>query len=131
MHPAGAAYMRTSLASQVPRPFGGALFLMMRSHFGRQLRARGIARHAPDVIADAGRADLDALSAALENRDFVLADRPTLADVSIFGLLGPVMYWPMDTPVALHARSTPNLKMYCDRMRERCFRQKSSSQPRT
>jgi len=27
----------------------------------------------------------------------------------------------METPVAMYARSLPNLKAYCDRMRERCF----------
>ena len=94
---------------------------MMRSHFGRQLYARGIARHTPEVIAEKGRADLDALSAFLGDRLFLLADRPASADTAVFGLLAPVVYWTMATPVAAHARSLPNLVAYCDRMRERCF----------
>jgi glutathione S-transferase len=48
MHPAGAAWMRASIASQMPPVLGPAVFLMLRSHFSRQLHARGIARHPPE-----------------------------------------------------------------------------------
>jgi glutathione S-transferase len=82
---------------------------------------RGIARHEPEIITRKGRADLAALSAFLRDNPFLLTDRPTSADTAIFGLLAPTVYWPMETPVAMYARSLPNLKAYCDRMRERCF----------
>ncbi len=121
MHPAGAASMRASLASQMPPVLGPALFLMLRSHFARQLHARGIGRHPPDIIAAKGRADLDALAAFLGDRPFLLTERPTSADAAVFGLLAPMVYWPMATPVASHAKSLPNIAAYCDRMRERCF----------
>jgi glutathione S-transferase len=105
----------------VPPVFGPLVFRTMRSHFGRQLYARGIARHAPEVIAGKGRADLDALSAFLGDRPFLLADRPTSADCAVFGLLAPMLYWSFVTPVSTHARSLSNLAAYCDRMRARCF----------
>jgi glutathione S-transferase len=126
-HPAGAAWMQASLASQMPPVVGRLLFPLMRSHFGRQLYARGIARHAPEIIAQKGRADLDALSAFLSDRPFLLADRPTTADTAVFGLLAPVVSWTMDTPVAAYARSVPNLVAYCRRMQERCFGNKETA----
>jgi glutathione S-transferase len=126
LHPAGAAWMRASLASQMPPVLGPAVFLVLRSHFNRQLHARGVARHAPDVIADKGRADLDALAAFLGERPFLLTDRPTSADAAVFGLLAPMVYWPMQTPVALHAKSLPNVAAYCERMRQRCFGEAST-----
>lgn len=120
-HPAGAAWLRASLGSQVPALLAPPVFFMMRSQFGKQLYARGIARHTPDVIAEKGRADLDALEVFLTDKPFLVADQPSTADTAIFGLVAPVVYWPMETPVAAHARSLVRVKAYCDRMRERCF----------
>jgi glutathione S-transferase len=127
-HPAGAAWMRSSLASQLPPVLGSLAFPVMRAQFGRQLYARGIARHSPEIIARKGRADVDAFAAFLGDRPFLLTDRPTSADAAVFGLLAPMVYWPMETPVATYARSRSNVAAYCDRMRERCFTKASSDQ---
>jgi glutathione S-transferase len=119
LHPAGAAWMRDSIRSQVPSVVAGPLFLLMKHQFRKQLYARGLARHAPEVIAQKGRADLDAFAAFLSDRPFLLTDRPTSADTAVFGLVAPMVYWPMETPVAMYARSLPNVRAYCDRMRDR------------
>src|SRR5215203_1068368 len=113
--------MRASFASQVPAVLAKPVFFVMQRQFGKQLYARGIARHDPDVIIRKGRADLDALALFVADKPFLLTDRPTSADTAVFGLLAPMVYWPMETPVATYARSLPNLKAYCDRMRDRCF----------
>jgi glutathione S-transferase len=94
---------------------------MLRSQFGKQLYARGIARHAPDVIEAKGRADIDALAAFLGDRTFLVAEHPTSADTAVFGLLAPIVCWPMRTPVAVYARTVPTIAAYCEQMRERCF----------
>src|SRR5688572_13277396 len=113
-HPAGAAYMRKSLGSKMPPVIGPMLFPVLRSHFRRQLYARGIARHALEVIEAKGRADVDALADFLGNRLFLLAERPTMVDMAVFGLLAPMAYWPMQTPVASHVKSVRNIVAYCD-----------------
>jgi hypothetical protein len=58
-HPAGAAYMRTSLLSKMPPMLGPLLFSMLRSRLRTQLYGRGLARHTPDIIEAKGRADVD------------------------------------------------------------------------
>lgn len=121
IHPAGATYMREFFGRVAPGPVAPLLFSMVRRQFRKQLHARGIARHDPEVIAAKGQADLDALAGFLQDRSFLVADRPTTADTAIFGLVAPMVYWPMETPVAAHARSTATIQAYCDRMRERCF----------
>jgi glutathione S-transferase len=121
VHPAGAAYMRARLASKMPPLIGPIIFSMLQSHFRRQLYARGIARHTPNLIEAKGRADVDALAAFLGDRPFLVADRPTSADIAVFGLLAPGVRWPMQTPVASYARSLPTICAYCERMRQRCF----------
>jgi glutathione S-transferase len=120
-HPAGAEYMRASLQSKLPPLIGPVVFAMLSSHLRKQLHARGVARHTADLIEAKGRADVDALAAFLGDRPFLLAERPTTADAAVFGLVAPMVYWPMATPVASYAKSVPKVVAYCDRMRERCF----------
>jgi glutathione S-transferase len=121
IHPAGAAFMRARILSQLPPVVAPVVYQMLRSHFRKQLEARGIGRHAPNVIEVMGRADLEHLAAFLKDRPFLIDDRPRLADTAVFGLLAPIVSWPMATPVATYARSLPVITGYCDRMRERCF----------
>jgi glutathione S-transferase len=120
-HPAGAAYMREALVSQMPPVIGPLIFSMLSSKLRKQLYARGLARHTPDIIAAKGRDDVDALAAFLGDRPFLLADQPSTADTAVFGQIAPLVYWQMPTPVASHAKSLSNVVAYCDRMRERCF----------
>jgi hypothetical protein len=51
VHPAGVAWMRSSLSSQVPAVLAQPVSFLMRQQLGKQLCARDIARHAPKVIA--------------------------------------------------------------------------------
>jgi glutathione S-transferase len=129
-HPAGAAYMRSSMVARMPPGAGALVFHMLRSHLRKQLSARGIGRHTPNVIEAKGRADVDALAAFLGERKYLLAEQPTIADCAVFGLLAPMIHWPMATPVASHAKSIAAITAYCERMNERCFaRQRMTNAP--
>jgi glutathione S-transferase len=130
IHPAGAAHMKAGTEAKMPAVVGTLVFNMMRSHFRKQLHARGLARHSPDIIKAKGCADVDALAAFLGNRDYLVADRPTSFDAAVFGLLAPLVYWPMNTPVAQHARSVPSVKAYVDHIKQQCFGNKESPAPR-
>ncbi len=121
VHPAGAGFMRAGAEKAMPPVVGSLVFMMMQRQMRHQLYARGIARHTPEVIERKGRADIDALSAFLGDRPFLLTDRPVTADTAVFGLLAPMVYWPMATPVAQYARTVANIKAYCERMKGRCF----------
>jgi len=121
VHPAGAAYMKARLEAKMPPVIGTLAFNMMRSHMRKQLHARGLARHSPHIVEEKGCADVDALAAFLEGRLYLVADRATSFDAAVFGLLAPMVYWPMQTPVAQHVRSVPSIKAYVDLMKQRCF----------
>jgi glutathione S-transferase len=121
-HPAGAAYMRERMRSAMPPVIGPFVFSMLRSQLRKQLYARGLARHTRDIIEAKGRADIDALAAFLDDKPFLLGQQLSTADAAVFGLLAPVVYWPMQTPVASYAKSLEAIVSYCDRMNERCFR---------
>jgi glutathione S-transferase len=126
VHPAGAAFMRSGMVAKMPPVLGSVVFTMMQRGMARQLHARGIARHSPDVIEAKGRHDVDALSAFLGDRLFLVGDRPCVADASIFGQLAPMLVWPMETPVAQYVRTVANLVAYCERMRTLCFPAKAA-----
>jgi len=121
VHPAGARHMHSETVKSMPPVLGRVVFGMMQRQMSRQLYARGIARHTPEVIERKGRADIDAFATILGEKPFLLADRPVTADAAVFGQLAPMVYWPMATPVAQYARSVPNILAYCERMKARCF----------
>lgn len=121
IHPAGWTFMESSMRESAPPVLGRIVPHLVRSHFRKQLHARGIGRHPPEIIEAKGRADLDALAAYLQGRTFLVSDQPTSSDAAVFGLIAPMVYWSMATPVALYARSLPSVAAFCERMRARCF----------
>jgi glutathione S-transferase len=126
-HPAGVTYLRKSMLSKMPALIGPLFFAMLRSHLRKQLYARGLARHSADIIEAKGRADVDALAVFIRDKQFLLGERPSTSDAAVFGLLAPMVYWPMHTPVASHAKSVRAITAYCDRMRQRCFERKDAA----
>ena len=122
--------MKASLEAKMPPVIGTLVFHMMRSHMRKQLHARGLARHSPEIIEAKGCADVDALATFLGDRPYLVADRASSFDAAVFGLLAPMVYWPMQTPVAQHARAVPSIKAYVDRMKQQCFGDREIPAPR-
>jgi glutathione S-transferase len=116
VHPEGAAEVGRMASASLPPLVAGTVASMLRRHFRQQLHARGIARHSDAVIAGKGKADIDALEALLGDRPFLLGEKLSMADVSAYGLLGPMAKWPMRTPVADDIKSRPALIAYLERM---------------
>ena len=94
---------------------------IMGRSFAKQLHARGIGRHADEVIVAKGCADIDALDALLGDSDYFHGDEPSRIDACVFGFLGVSVYVEGDNPLYRHAASKPRLVRYCERMRERYF----------
>jgi glutathione S-transferase len=102
VHPAGAAFMRSGMVAKMPPVLGSVVFTMMQRGMAKQLHARGIARHSPDVIEAKGRHDIDTLSAFLEDRPFLVGDRPAVPDSKATSLCHPTELRPLT--VAEYAR---------------------------
>jgi len=116
VHPAGVEGGARQMAREaVPAPLADVATAYITRHFGKQLHARGIARHAPDIIAAKARADLDALESLIGDGPYLNGNRLSMADVSIYGLLMPMSRWPMKTPAAESIKSRPQLMAYLDR----------------
>lgn len=120
VHPAGFAWVEGAVRAELPRPLAALVARAMRRHFARQLRARGLARHEPETIAALGRRELAALGRYLEAEGWLGGAAPGEADCAAFGQVAPLVSWPMDTPVAAHARADPVLADWVARMRSAC-----------
>jgi len=118
VHPAGIEAVRGMAARVVPGIAAAPVAAMICRHFRTQLTARGIARHDAATIAAKGKADLDAIEAILGDKPFLVASHPAMADLSAYGLLGPMAAWPMPTPVADSIKSRPGLLAYLQRVAE-------------
>lgn len=116
VHPEGGAYIAKEVAAQAPPVIAGTMTAMFRRHFRRQLAARGIGRHSDEVIRAKGVADMEALEALLGDLPFIGGGRPSMADVSAYGLVAPMAKWPMRTPVADYIKSRPLLLRHVERM---------------
>ena len=92
-----------------PDGAGAKLGSAMQEHFQRHLYERGMLRHTPEEITAFGKADLDAVAAWLDGRDWTVADHPTLTDCSVWGLLAPSIFSPFaDFLHVVCARARPD-----------------------
>jgi glutathione S-transferase len=105
----------------LPRPMQPVLGRVARAMMKRTMHAHGIGRHRPDEILAAGKADLDAVAAELGDRPFLFGDAPCSFDAVAHAFLAGVLDVDLDTPLADHARTHPNLVAYAARMRERFY----------
>ena len=125
----GFAQLRTLTEAQIPAIARPLVFPLIRRAFRRHLFERGIARHTPTEVEAMGRADVDALVSWLGDRDWFIADGPTKADASAFGLLAVSIRSPLPTPVCRYARAQPSLVAFVDRTLARLFPEQAPPVP--
>ncbi len=117
VHPEGRREMRAMICAQTPPLVGPLIFASMARHFRRQLHARGIGRMPPARIAQEGRGLLDALALRLtDGGGWLDPDGPGLTDFAVWGQVAQMLCWPMQTPVADHAKAMPKLRAWHERM---------------
>jgi len=106
---------------QLPRLLRPIIKMMMLRGLKQQLRARGVGRHTLPDIVQMGIDDIDAAAAHLGEREFWIADRPTLTDCTAFAFLALTVWTPPVSAVHERARRHDNLVAYCRRMGVRLF----------
>lgn len=113
--------MKKIMAGEIPAVLRPVVIPLVRRGFKHHLFERGIGRHSPEEVEAMGRADVDALAAWLGDRHWFIADQPTKADASAFGLLAVAIRSDLGTPVCRYTRTQPNLVAFVDRMIARLF----------
>jgi glutathione S-transferase len=116
----GEARLR-EFAAPMPIPLRWLVPTVLKRAFTKQLHARGMGRHAQDIIIAQGKSDLDALSELLGEQPYFLGEQPSSIDACVFGFLGVTLYVAGDNPLYQHGAAIENLMRYCERMRARYF----------
>ncbi len=112
-----------------PEGVGAHMGAAIQEHFRRHLFERGMLRHTRDEITAFGKADLDALAAWLEGRQWAISDEPTLTDCTVFGLLATSIYSTIPTPCMSYARTLTPIVALVERARARFFPELPASPP--
>lgn len=105
----------------LPLPIRPIAKRVLKRANAQRLRGHGLGRHSKSEISELGIRDLEALSALLGNKPYMMGDSPSGADAAVFGLVAAILVPPLDSPMRAAATQTPNLVAYCDRMMSRFF----------
>lgn len=80
------------------------------------VRAAGLGRHSPDEILGLGVRSLQALSAMIGTRPYLMGERPCGTDATIFAMLAAMLTPHFDGPLRRAVLRFDNLTAYADRM---------------
>lgn len=94
---------------------------LIRGRARSTLRLQGTGRHSAEEVYAIGRRDLDALSTLLADQPYLLGDRPSSYDATVYAFAEGILSFPYDSPMRAHARGKANLVAYRARMRARWF----------
>lgn len=95
---------------------------LARRAMRQELRGHGMGRHSREEIVALGNADVTALAEQLDDRPFLMGDRPCSFDATAYAFLANLLWVPLTyNPVCEHALKYPNLEAYCRRMKARYF----------
>lgn len=93
------------------------MFPLIARSVRKALRSQGTGRHTPDEVMAMGRADIDALATLLGAKPFLLGDRPSTVDASLFAFVAGVLAFPGDSALKAHTAAQANLVGYVARLR--------------
>ncbi|MDU8927354.1 glutathione S-transferase C-terminal domain-containing protein [Alisedimentitalea sp. MJ-SS2] len=119
IHPVGVPGFEAVVAGQ-PSAIASVQKNKLRHRLRKYLDDCGFTAFGQEKIEACGRAKLDKLSELVEQYRFIGGEHPSIADLSVFGQVAPLRYWPMRTPVAEYVKSSAVLRRWCDSIYELC-----------
>jgi glutathione S-transferase len=94
---------------------------LARRGMKKQLWGHGMGRHSPAEIVSLGCEDIDAVAGFLGDKAFFFGDTPSSIDATAYAFLANLLWVPIDSALATHAREQASLAAYCQRMRARYY----------
>ena len=105
----------------IPAPMRPFVVAMIGRSVKRTMKGQGFGRHTRADIELLAMRDLDALSAFLGDKPFLMGAEPCGADASVWSSVASVLCPHFETPIRTHALSHPNLVAYAERGMRRWF----------
>lgn len=113
--------VRAALFAPLPPIVRSIVAALIRKKQQRTLWLHGLGRHGRDEIYRRMGQDIAALSAYLGSKPFMMGERPSNVDATVYAFLASCWEAQLDTPLKALVAEHQNLVAYCKRMRERCF----------
>jgi glutathione S-transferase len=104
-----------------PAPLRPFIIAMIHRSVKRNMKGQGLGRHTRAEIELLAKRDLDAVSAFLGSKPFLMGSEPCGADASVWSSVANVLCPHFEAPIRTHAESLANLKAYRDRGMQRWF----------
>jgi glutathione S-transferase len=80
----------------------------------QRYRFQGIGRYAPEAAYARGLADLRVLADLVPARGYLHGEKPTSIDAGIYGFIGNIHFYDIDTPLKQLVASHANLVRHCE-----------------
>jgi glutathione S-transferase len=113
--------MRETAFAHMQEPAKSEVGEKSRARIREIMESHGIGRHTADEVQHLGLRDLRAVEILLGNKDYLLGDRPSGVDATLFGVLAEFIVPPLECEISDYARSSKTLSDYCDRILGRYF----------
>ncbi len=117
----GWAVVKPAYFGAMPAPLRWFVPQLAKAGVRKTLLAQGIGRHGADGVAAKGGADLAALSTLLADKPYLQGAEPSSLDASAYGVLANILHAPVASALKARAVALENLRVYCNRIRERYF----------
>ena len=116
-----ATYMPTMLryceAAGMPKLMWKPAIWFARRGLRQQAWLQGIGRHSHAEIMAIGQGHWTAIAELLGDKPFILGDRPSTIDATVYAFLASTIWAPFDNEIKRHALVHKNLVDYAERMR--------------
>ena len=94
---------------------------MYKQRIEGQMYGHGIGRHSAKEVYELGMADLKAVSEMLGNKPYLLGDRPSTVDATVYAYIANLLQTPVECAAKDYGLSLKNVVDYLERMELRYF----------
>ncbi|GAA5217891.1 glutathione S-transferase family protein [Corallincola platygyrae] len=112
-YPKGWQHIKQVFFKPLPPIIRPIVASLLRRKVKRDLWGQGLARHTQEEVWEIADKDLKAISDFLGNKPFMMGEKPSSADASVFGVLANICFAKPETPLTVKSHQYPNLARYC------------------
>ncbi len=113
--------MRQAFFGFLPPVVRSIVSSVVRRKVRQDMQRQGIGRHSADEIYNIGRKDLAAVVELLGDNSYIMGDKATKTDATLYGFIANVLYSPIESPLKEFASKHKSLEQYCKRMHTQYF----------
>ena len=110
--------LRDSYFTDIPNLIRPLITGMIRKNVKQSAHGHGMARHTPEEMHHLGTQSLETLSQILGKNDFILGNKVSSYDSTVYAFLSNLLYCSFSPRLQKESQKFDNFKPYCERMLE-------------